>query len=139
MLILFLFYNRLLLKALDLPDLRLSAIGFADDINLLTYGESTIVNCSALESAHERCLEWAKTHRMRFAPKKYTLMHFTQQNKFDLTAPVQIGDRTIEPSPIVQILGLQLDSRLRWGPQTEAIDSKMETQMYALSRIATST
>jgi hypothetical protein len=32
---LFLFYNALLLKALDLLELRLSTLGFADDINLL--------------------------------------------------------------------------------------------------------
>ena len=37
--ILFLFYNALLLEALNQPDLCLSAIGFADDINLLTYRE----------------------------------------------------------------------------------------------------
>src|SRR5579862_5135934 len=137
--ILFLFYNGPLLDALNLPDLRLSATGYADDINLLTYGESTIANCIALESAHERCLEWAETHGMRFAPDKYHLTHFTRQNRFDLTAPVQIGDQTIRPSPTIRILGLQLDSRLRWGPQIEAIDQKMATQMYALSRIAAST
>ena len=33
----------------------------------------------------------------------------------------------------IQILGLQLDSRLHWGPQIEAIDKKIATQMYALS------
>ena len=65
--------------------------------------------------------------------------NFTRQNRFDLTVPVQIGGRTIRPSPTIRILGLQLDSRLRWGPHIEAIDKKMETQMYALSRIATST
>jgi hypothetical protein len=58
-LMLFLFYNALLLKALDLLELRLSTLGFADDINLLTYSESTVVNCITLELAHDRCLAWA--------------------------------------------------------------------------------
>jgi hypothetical protein len=53
---LFLFYNTPLLEALDLLELRLSTLGFADDINLLTYSESTVVNCITLESAHDRCL-----------------------------------------------------------------------------------
>jgi hypothetical protein len=53
---LFLFYNALLLEALDLLELRLSTLGFADDINLLTYSKSTVVNCITLESAHDRCL-----------------------------------------------------------------------------------
>jgi hypothetical protein len=55
-LMLFLFYNAPLLEALDLLELRLSTLGFADDINLLTYSESTVVNCITLESAHDRCL-----------------------------------------------------------------------------------
>ena len=54
--ILFLFYNALSLEALSLPELRLSALGFVDNINLLTYSESTAVNCNILESAHDQCL-----------------------------------------------------------------------------------
>jgi hypothetical protein len=55
-LILFLFYNALLLEALSLLELRLSALGFANDINLLTYSELTAVNYTILESAHDQCL-----------------------------------------------------------------------------------
>jgi len=53
--ILFLFCNALLLAALRLLDLRLSVLGFANDINLLTYSESTAISCTALESAHNQC------------------------------------------------------------------------------------
>ena len=84
-------------------------------------------------------LEWASTHGMRFAPKKYTLTHFTRRRGFDLGAPIQIGTRTIAPSPVVQILGLQLDSRLRWHAHIKAINQKMKTQMFALSRTTAST
>jgi hypothetical protein len=76
-LMLFLFYNALLLKALDLLKLRLSTLGFVDDINLLTYNKSTVVNCITLESAHNWCLAWASTYKMKFALRKYTLTHFT--------------------------------------------------------------
>jgi hypothetical protein len=76
-LMLFLFYNVLLLEALDLLELRLSTLGFADNINLLTYSKSTVVNCITLKSAHNRCLAWASTYGMKFALRKYTLTHFT--------------------------------------------------------------
>jgi hypothetical protein len=66
-----------LLEALDLLELPLSTLGFADDINLLTYSESTVVNCITLESAHDRCLAWASTYGMKFALRKYTFTHFT--------------------------------------------------------------
>jgi hypothetical protein len=87
-----LFYNAPLLETLNQPDLRLSVLGFADDINLLAYGESTIANCISLESAHDQCLAWASTHGMRFAPEKYKLTHFTRRRGFDLGAAVRIAD-----------------------------------------------
>ena len=137
--ILFLFYNAPLLEALNQSNLRLSLLGFADDINLLAYSESTVVNCTTLELAHDQCLAWASTHGMRFAPQKYTLTHFTRRSNFDLEAPVRIGDRVIAPSPAVRILGLQLDTNRCWEAHIKAINQKMKTQMYALSRIAAST
>src|SRR6266487_5760242 len=97
--ILFLFYNAPLLEALNQPDLPLSPLGFADDINLLTYGEATVVNCTNLEIAHEQCLEWARTHGTRFAPNKYTLTHLTRRRGFDLQAPVRLQGAVVEPEP----------------------------------------
>jgi hypothetical protein len=55
--ILFLFYNAPLLEALDMPNIPISPLGFADDINLLTYSESLDVNCINLELAHKKCLD----------------------------------------------------------------------------------
>jgi retron-type reverse transcriptase len=104
--ILFLFYNAPLLEALKLPEQQVSPVGFADDVSLLTYGESTIQNCTALELAHEKCLEWAYTHGMRFAPDKYTLTHFTRRRNFDLSQPIRLAGVEINPTPSIKILGL---------------------------------
>jgi Reverse transcriptase (RNA-dependent DNA polymerase) len=43
--ILYLFYNADLLENCENIRLRTSAIGFVDDVNILTYGESTEQNC----------------------------------------------------------------------------------------------
>jgi hypothetical protein len=86
--ILFLFYNAPLLEAVYQPELPTLPLGFADDVNLLSYGESTATTCANLELSHEQCLDWARTHGMRFAPSKYTLTHFTRRKVFDVQAPV---------------------------------------------------
>ena len=88
--ILFLFYNAPLLEAVYQPELPTLPLGFADDVNLLSYGESTATTCANLELSHEQCLDWARTHGMRFAPSKYTLTHFTRRKVFDVKAPVQL-------------------------------------------------
>lgn len=105
-LIILLIYNAPLLEALDQPDLPLSSLGFADDVNLLMYGEVTAVNCTNLEAAHKQCLDWARMHGMRFAPNKYTLTHLTRRRCFDLHAPVRLQGVVVEPEPVVRILGL---------------------------------
>ena len=68
--ILFLFYNSELLDLCQRPKEGLTAVGFADDVNMLAYSRSTETNCKILETGHSRCLDWAKRHGMRFAPTK---------------------------------------------------------------------
>jgi hypothetical protein len=76
---------------------------------------------------------------MRFAPNKYTLTHLTRRRGFDLQAPVRLQGAVVEPEPVVRILGLQLDSKLRWKAHEQAIQAKMNTQMLALQRTTAST
>jgi hypothetical protein len=47
--ILYLFYNAYLLDIYENPILRISLIGFINDVNLLTYGISVKVNCRNLK------------------------------------------------------------------------------------------
>jgi len=137
--ILFLFYNAPLLETLNQTDIPLALVGFADDINLLTYRHSTTTNCQNLQQGHTKCLEWARTHGMRFALAKYTLTHFTRRRGFDLQAPIVLPEATVQPEPSVKILGLILDTRLRWKEQERAIQQKMQTQKLALQRTTAST
>jgi hypothetical protein len=76
--ILFLFYNSELLDLCQRPKEGLTAVGFADDVNMLAFSRSTETNCRILETGHSRCLDWAKRHGMKFAPTKYELIHFTR-------------------------------------------------------------
>ena len=53
--ILYLFYNRNLLKACNDIKLRTNFISFVNDINILTYKEFTKRNCKVLDEIYDRC------------------------------------------------------------------------------------
>ena len=57
---------------------------------------------------------------MRFALNKYTLTYFTRRKEFDLQAPVRLRGVVVQPEPVVRVLGLQLDTKLRWKAHEKA-------------------
>lgn len=136
--ILFLFFASTLLPQLNSG--FTSAVGFVDDTNILTFGRSTEENCRTLEGANEICIQWAKTHGATFAPEKYQLIHFTPRlKKFNLQATIRIPGFQGGPSPVVRILGVHLDSRLKWGPHIRQTATKAMAQMSAITRLTQST
>ena len=76
--ILFILYNSSLFNIFKKYKIGVSSIGFADDLNALTYSTSTEENCTKLEGLHLEALEWAKKHGITFAPDKYKLIHFSR-------------------------------------------------------------
>ncbi len=137
--VLFLFYNSELLDLCNRPKEGLSAIGFADDVNMLAYGRSTESNCRILEAGHARCLDWARRHGMKFAPSKYELIHFTRSRRFNLQASVHLGDTEKKPSPDIRVLGVWLDTKLRWTAHCREVQRKANAQVGALTRLTAST
>ena len=138
--ILFLFFISDLLDLTNNEALRLSSTGFVDDVNILTYGETTERNCRALERIHRKCEEWAVTHGARFAPEKYELLHLTRAPKrFNLKAVPTLGGVQVETKSSIRVLGVQIDTKLKWGPHIKKIHDRFASQSLALSRITTST
>lgn len=138
--ILFLLYASQLLEICNRPKDRISAIGFADDSHILTYSKSTETNCRTLERIHNECLVWARRHGMSFAPQKYELTHFTRsRTKFNLQASASFNGIHKEPSKEVKVLGVWLDSKLRWTSHARELTRKADRQIGALARITAST
>ena len=138
--ILYLFFNADLLDACNQTRYRASATGFADDVNIITYGTSTEENCKALSRIHDECTTWARRHGSSFAPKKYELIHMTRKpRRFDMTASINIGPDIVTPKSDIRILGVQIDTHLRWGPHVRRIQEKMTRQTQALNRTSAST
>lgn len=138
--ILFLFFNANLIEDCQAQGLAISTLGFVDDINILAYGRSTEANCRTLKTAHDTCLRWARTHGAAFAPEKYELVHFTRTpRRFDMTAALPLGEVSVRPKESARVLGVQVDSKLRWGPHIRNTEAKHATQVLALSQLGGST
>ena len=87
LLILYLFYNTNLLESLENKGLCISAAGFIDDVNILTYSLSTRRNYEVLKRMHLAYETWARRYRSKFNPQKYNLIYFTRRPKqFDIEA-----------------------------------------------------
>jgi hypothetical protein len=117
----------------------LSGIGFSDDTNLLTYSESTEENCKKLEQVHGKLLQWARKHGMKFAPRKYELIHFTRRKGFNLQAGIQIEGIEKAPKEGVRILGIWVDPKLKWSAHWSKVQEKSSAQIGALIRTTAST
>lgn len=56
-----------------------------------------------------------------------------------MAATVAVGGETKAPKADIRILGIQIDTKLRWGPHNKKIQEKMVTQTRAFTKITAST
>ena len=136
--ILFLYFARTLLPAIE--ETGATAMGFVDDTNILAWGKTTEENCRKLELAHERCVQWAKTHGATWSPQKYMLIHFTRaRKKHNLQASVNIQGFEGKPVPSLRLLGVEIDTKLKWGPHIKKVAEKVDSHMNSLHQLCQST
>ncbi len=132
-----------------------SIVGFADDTNLLAFGRTAEAYIGQLERAWKTCLQWASTRGMVFAAEKSELIHFNK-NRRQWANPVNLatatatatatamatataGYSTVRPIPSGRFLGVWLDWKLSWKAHATAVEKKLKTQEFALTRIAAKT
>jgi hypothetical protein len=77
---------------------------------------------------------------MCFAPNKYELMHFTcSRKRFNLHTSAKFGNIEKAPSPDVRVLGVWLDTKLKWTAHMRELKAKAAKQCGALTRMTAST
>lgn len=138
--ILYLFYNADLLNIFEETSAKATGLGFVDDVNILAYGLSTEENCRTIETLHKKCERWAKKHGSTFALAKYQLIHLSRSPKrFNMQATINIVNNTVSPRTDIRVLGLQIDTALKWGPQIKKVQERMIKQSMAPTKISAST
>lgn len=138
--ILYLFYNADLLDKIAKRK-KTSAIGYIDDIAILTIEKTTEEICKTLAEVHTNiCEPWSQSHASRFGLSKYQLVHLTRQTSAHTAESVQLpsGD-IIHAQDYAKYLGLWLDRKLRWKKQVEEIKHKIEKSIKALASLGGST
>ena len=116
------FYNAELLDICENDGLKTTGIGFVDDANLIAFGRDTDATCKSLEKVHDKIMVWADKYGAVFAPQKYELIHFTRKRMaVDVTRGIRIGSVEKGPSPDIRVLGIQVDSKLKWSAHTKNV------------------
>jgi hypothetical protein len=111
-----------------------------DDVNILTYGNSTERNCETLSEIHRNCVKWADTHGAKFAPEKYEVLHLTRaRSKFNLKATPTLEGVRIDVKTHIRLLGVQIDTKLKWGPHIRLVTERAAVLLLATGRISSLT
>jgi hypothetical protein len=85
-------------------------------------------------------MAWACTYGTTFAPEKYQLMHFTRRpKKFNMQATVRIPKFKDGLVPVMRILRIHLDLKLKWGPHVNLTVAKAASHIASITRLAKST
>ena len=152
--ILYLFYNA------DMMGQKQHSVnfGYIDDTSMLATGPSVAANCRSLALAFQECDQWAAKHASVFAPEKFALVHFEcprEHHRSNVAraralapgeSPVTISDsdldlgqgRIVKPSESAKLLGVLLDSQLRFADHLSQIDRKCSKSLQAISALGRS-
>ena len=96
-------------------------------------------NCATLEIIHKKCEKWASRHGAVFALHKYELIHLSRSFQFNMSATVTIDIQVIKLKPNIRVLGLQIDTKLKWRAHIQKVQKKMVNQSMTLTKIFMST
>ena len=145
--ILFCLFTTPLLNKLSIGN-RLGSIekgfAFADDMYLVATSPSYAQNCKILEKMHGKVMKWAKENGASF--DKYEFMHFRRPAKKG--SQVQVQDLEVPQIPElagqkakewILMLGVYVDSELRWNIHIQKTLQKAREKSAYLSYMSAST
>jgi hypothetical protein len=120
--ILFLFFNA------DLVQRRIDsqggAIAFVDDFTAWVTGPTAQSNRESIEAIINEALDWERRSGATFEAEKTAIIHFTPKAHKSERKPFTIKGQAVEPKDHVKILGVVMDSRLKYKEHIARAASK---------------
>ena len=131
--ILFLFFNA------DLVQHRINKHGgsfaFVDDYNAWVTGPSAEANREGIQAIVKRAVDWEEQSGATFEGEKTVLIHFTRNENLSSRSPLVIKGKSITPSNTAKILGVIMDSELRYTQHIARAATKGLRAAMALRRL----
>ncbi|KMK56426.1 reverse transcriptase [Aspergillus fumigatus Z5] len=120
--ILFLFFNADLVQRQI--DSQGGAIAFIDDFTTWVTGPTAQSNQEGIKAIINKALDWEKRSGATFEADKTAIIHFTPKAFKSDQGPFTIKGQTIEPKVHVKILGVLMDTRLKYKEHIARAASK---------------
>jgi hypothetical protein len=131
--ILFLFFNA------DLVQRTINrnggSIAFVDDYTAWVVGSSAEANLEGIQTIVDHALEWEKRSGATFESEKTTLIHFTRRPERSSKTPITVKGQRVLPQESAKILGVVLDSELRFKQHLAYTATKGLQAALALKRL----
>jgi exonuclease III len=131
--ILYLFFNA------DLVQQRINnkggSLAFIDDYTAWVTGSSAEANYIGLQQIVDKAVQWEKRSGATFESTKTVLVHFTRATRRSSNAIVTFKGETISPKSEAKILGVIMDSRLRYKNHIARTAAKGLNAALALKRL----
>jgi hypothetical protein len=131
--ILFLFFNA------DLVQHKLSLKGglmaFVDDYNAWVTGPSAEANRDGIQAIIYRAVQWEKRSGATFEGDKTVIIHFTRCSDRASISPFTVKGEVIVPSNTAKILGVVMDTQLRYKQHIAKATTKGLLAALALKRL----
>jgi hypothetical protein len=131
--ILFLFFNADLVQ--QKLNKREGAMAFVDDYNAWVVGPSADANHEGIQAIIDRALDWEKRSGATFEGEKTTITHFSRIKDRINTTPFIVKGKTVTPKDTAKILGVVMDSELRYRQHMANAATKGLTAAMALRRL----
>ena len=131
--ILFLFFNA------DLVQTSIStaegAIAFVDDYSAWVTGKTAEANRVGIQAIIDRAVAWARRSGATFESSKTAVIHFTRTAGRGSQSNFVVNGQTIQPKDTAKVLGVVLDTGLRYKQHTAEAAAKGLSVAMQLKRL----
>ena len=110
-------------------------MAFVDDYTAWVTGPSADANREGIQAIIDRAMDWEKRSGATFEGEKTTVMHFTRNVNRTNAVPFIIKGETVTPKQTAKILGVVMDTELRYKQHMANAATKGLVAAMALRRL----